>query len=442
MSLNATLKTIAIGVLLCISNEAIAQDHFFININETNGKFTNLSTINNIDDNEVNFGLVSYDKYNHRYILYSYPGNPNDNTHLITIDAPSGKTIYDIQLSSLSRNDYVNYMPYAPQTGKLMGLHTITDKNYNRNTYFSSIDPSTGVIDTINEIKNLLPPSSYTGTINNSNHTFTFIGEEKTTYSIDSFPQYIYTIDINTGNIIARTLIQPAIHSSFLDLEYDPGLNKYYAAMYDYTTNSTSIVNIDPVSGNYTSIYTRNFQNLDYINLFTYDAVNHHYIFLNNKYCFDSANKIFSPEGFLVYNYDSVQINYFDVVNLSFAKKTNLPIISQNTYYALYGCQYDDTLNTFYSLYMGPEIITASPDFSKGIHAYPNPFSGTTYIPLNGSYNKIDVVLFNSTGSIAGKQISYGSMASIDKNGLMSGIYYATLYGDGQKLGTIKLMIQ
>lgn len=91
------------------------------------------------------------------------------------------------------------------------------------------------------------------------------------------------------------------------------------------------------------------------------------------------------------------------------------------------------------------DIETVQAQFST---AYPNPFSGKTRLELTvGNYRSVSVVFTDMTGrqvdsrTLATPEAGKYSM-TWDATGKPRGIYFATLYADGMKAQTIKLIVK
>ena len=91
------------------------------------------------------------------------------------------------------------------------------------------------------------------------------------------------------------------------------------------------------------------------------------------------------------------------------------------------------------------DIETVQAQFST---AYPNPFSGKTRLELTvGNYRSVSVVFTDMTGrqvdsrTLATPEVGKYSM-TWDATGKPRGIYFATLYADGMKAQTIKLIVK
>jgi hypothetical protein len=80
--------------------------------------------------------------------------------------------------------------------------------------------------------------------------------------------------------------------------------------------------------------------------------------------------------------------------------------------------------------------------------AYPNPFTGKTRLELTvGNYSEVKVLFTDMTG----RQVDSRTLATPtagkyfltwDATGKPRGIYFATLYADGMKSQTIKLVVK
>lgn len=78
------------------------------------------------------------------------------------------------------------------------------------------------------------------------------------------------------------------------------------------------------------------------------------------------------------------------------------------------------------------------------IHAYPNPFDEMTTVAVEGkNYQKLELVLTDITGRVLQyQQVQHTNQIQVQRENLLSGIYIYQLKGDGELIGTGKLMLK
>jgi len=439
MPFNSLFKTTLGIILLFISNTLNAQNTYLVSIDNSNCGLKVKGAFNNIAE----YLGSSYDQSGHRYFLYCKTSN-SDYTHLITFDVLSGEIVNDNTFNSLKLYEDITSLCYDDQSGKLYGL--FFDRSANKK-YFISVDPGSGAYNKINELDSFVQyyqSANYYPVINNTNHTYTFI------YSQPIIPLYatnaklssgydssrIFTIDINTGKLLSSPVTQPidTFNKYFKFLAYDPILNKYYSLHTDFKTYN--IVTVDPFTGKYDNIQAT-YNAFNYLN-FAYDLMQHRFIIYGGKeysHAFSDQDLVTIDvnAGTLVFNSSFPTPPYFIGTNY-YVAPGNIGIMD--------GLQFDDSLRSLFALRMGNVVNTDSIVLDAPL-AFPNPFSSITSVFLKKNYADINVVLLNSVGQISTKfSADNTNIITINKNGLAPGEYFALIYGDGVKIGTVKLDIQ
>ena len=114
--------------------------------------------------------------------------------------------------------------------------------------------------------------------------------------------------------------------------------------------------------------------------------------------------------------------------------------------------QMQDTLNwgrqAYY--YIDNVYVSTNPmegiveqDLKERIYVYPNPFTDSTIIELNNSnsFNDSQIIIYNAFGREVRKYLSVGKKIKIERENLLSGIYFLNIKIDNKTL-TQKLIIQ
>lgn len=170
----------------------------------------------------------SFDEKDHLYIVHN--GN-----NLLVINASSGIILYNLANTSVSDILYDNL------TGKLYGINHSAALQYPQ---FDSITLSTGVVHPIANLPALYLPQIYAYAIDEKAGKYIFLGSDPS--SSGCISNYLYTLDINTGAILSRTLYPYAQGTSVISDEnvieysFDNQRGKLYALNWHPPNSSVS----------------------------------------------------------------------------------------------------------------------------------------------------------------------------------------------------------
>ena len=96
---------------------------------------------------------------------------------------------------------------------------------------------------------------------------------------------------------------------------------------------------------------------------------------------------------------------------------------------------------------LSTEDFTANPDRAYLLQNIPNPFDNTTsigyFVPFN--HSRANIVISTVTGQILDNiQLSRFGQGeiSVDKNRMSAAIYFYTLFVDGKKIDTKRMMVE
>ena len=183
-------------------------------------------------------------------------------------------------------------------------------------------------------------------------------------------------------------------------------------------------MSVDSKTGNYSRISL--LPGIKYIvggaSFYTYDAANHHYLFVG-----EDPNR----NSFLY------TINSLNGQILYKASFTMISSFSDN----VICLEYDNNLNKLYAIHW--ESHTIPFPSNESVLVFPNPFKTKTTITFKNPISNIVVSLFSTDGKLISKQ-SFGtaSQITLERNDLPDATYYASICSDNVPIGLIKLVAE
>ncbi|MGH1338205.1 MAG: DUF7619 domain-containing protein [Aureispira sp.] len=126
-----------------------------------------------------------------------------------------------------------------------------------------------------------------------------------------------------------------------------------------------------------------------------------------------------NPLGSIINNEAAI---YFDY---------NLPIFTNTTFHTVG--------ENFMVQFIGTDVL----EESIALKIYPNPFTHSTTLEINGpTHEVLEVVLYDVTGRIVDRVVGQGNQVQINRKQLIKGLYFYELKGDGQRLATGKVVVK
>lgn len=218
---------------------------------------------------------------------------------------------------------------------------------------------------------------------------------------IDSLTSLDYKIRFqNTGNDTAFLVV---IRDT-LSIHLDPSTLQMGASSHPYTWQ---LVN--------SNILKVTFSDINLVDSLTNEPLSHGFF----HYHIEQA--VGNPVGTVINNRAAI---YFDY---------NPPIITNTTFHTV-GKDFIDLRLVTEKLY--------SPNLS--LKVYPNPFQTATTLEVSGQdFEQLQLQIYDISGRLIEQVTAQGShQITLHRNNLSTGVYFYQLHGDGQALGTGKLIVQ
>ncbi|MEJ7610299.1 MAG: T9SS type A sorting domain-containing protein [Ferruginibacter sp.] len=200
--------------------------YYFVTINKISGLFTVINSIPNISG----VGSFTVDEENQRMYLRAVDNNPNFG--IWTIDLSTGNIISHVSTLGVF-NIYYNNV-----THKIYGL--ISRVGLTPGSYIWSIctiNPLNGIISNIADLPNTTAIfAGDHGTLNEIDNLYLFTGVEV------SSTVFLYSVDINSGNVISKSPIPSsgvAENDNLVFFRYDNISRKLYALLWEAHTIKT-----------------------------------------------------------------------------------------------------------------------------------------------------------------------------------------------------------
>lgn len=177
------------GVLYAMIRD---NDKFYLaTLNKTTGNYTLINNIPGID------GVSQFiiDEANQTMIIRAADHNPN--YAIWTISLATGNIIYHVTTKGISN------LQYDKKTGKiyaLIGRPGATPGSFEIMST-CTVDPVTGIVSVIADVPGMTNLVAGHSTFNENAHVFFFTGIEQT------LPVILYSVDVNTGNVISKPAI-------------------------------------------------------------------------------------------------------------------------------------------------------------------------------------------------------------------------------------------
>ena len=198
--------------------------YYLVTVDKTTGTYSVIKDIPGADG----VGSFVIDEANQRLFLRAVDHNPS--FALWTIDLATGNIISHVSTSN------INELMYDNVTHKLYALagRTGPPPGYISTISICSVEPSTGVVTNIADLPGVSGiTSGGFGTYNENDHLFLFAGIEH------SSQVYLYSVDVNTGNIVSKPPIdawnQPN-RDNLVFFRYDNISQKLYALLWEAKT--------------------------------------------------------------------------------------------------------------------------------------------------------------------------------------------------------------
>ncbi|HXS36246.1 MAG TPA: T9SS type A sorting domain-containing protein [Flavipsychrobacter sp.] len=408
---NSLPKIITTTFLSFVFMNANAQDEYFASANNTTGGISNISKLP-----DVWAPLLSsntFDQINERYFFIGI--GSSSYYHLYTIDATDGNILYDEPLTTLNSGDALTNLQYDKATGNIYAIHWKVNLN---EEVFASIDPANGTITDIKALPDLVYVQPCYATINSTNHTYIFRGQ-------DNSDLRLYTINIATGDILFSPIMENINPSdSLMDIKYDAELKQFFGLHWDDLKGNQNIISIDPKTGIYIVVMSLSGVKEITESNTTYDITHHYLIFNGTDHIgssrlytieVDTAKEIFNP--------------LFPV----------LPSTAEN----MLALEYCNGLDNLFGLHWGTATTGISNIVKSKAAAFPNPYQNSTSIQLDKTYSAINVSLYNALGQqVQTENYHNNSVLTLKRNDLPAGVYFANITADNKQLEPLSLIIK
>lgn len=145
----------------------------------------------------------TFDTNDHLYIFRS-------GSTVYSIDPSTGNVVHSVTIAATN----ISYLKYDNTTGKLYGINNPASLP---NPQFISISVITGAIDVIKDLPPLYTNSSGTYTIDEVNGKYIFLAQDAA--STACVRNYLYVVDINTGNLDSKKLYPYAQNTGAITAE-------------------------------------------------------------------------------------------------------------------------------------------------------------------------------------------------------------------------------
>ena len=180
-------------------------------------------------------------------IFYFMAFDTNFIYHFYAIDLKNPGVISNPVFPQSESDGYVYELQTDQYTGQLYAMQRV-NTGYIGNISLISIDPATAS-KTI--IKNIAGPDAIQtsfSALNSQDKIYYFMG-------IDSDNSYLYSIDLNTGNVIHKQLFMQNTSNGYLyELQIDDNTKKLYALQKLGTPPVFSLISLDPLTGQKTTV--------------------------------------------------------------------------------------------------------------------------------------------------------------------------------------------
>jgi hypothetical protein len=384
-------------------------------LNPLSGLVTNIG--NNAYNQTINLTGAALNPYDSTFIFI---GAANINT----IKLNTGVIINSVPLSNSIKSSYFDNFRFNNSDSTMYGLarrntfNPITNEIIGE-VYMAKANTNTGVISQIS-------PSSV-------GYGFALMGSSIDPYQMVYYYSdglHIIGLDIYTGLVYSKVLINNSFGSTFGNFAYNCTDNKIYGLIgknyfktvkdsngtYEVLDSNTQTLGIiNPNSGIVTQISTNTLSKVGYT-LNGGAAIDPY----TNTYYFNIGTKVIGAsifDGSIIsdpkFNFSDGQ--YFDLIrNLQSCYSAN-------------------------SLRKNPTNIESFNKTSKNIQVYPNPFKN--FISINGANNKIEKLeIYSLTGSLVWKQNINGLGNEIELSDLKTGMYFLKIYTLENENTTIKII--
>ena len=200
------------NTIYCLFTDDLTSTVYLASINQFNGA---LSIINSIPGltGIVNFASV-FTENNNRYTFSGI--DVNQIPQMYTLDATTGNILYQHPFANSGiYYDVVYGLEFDPISSQIYGLLGEVPSGLNS---IVSVDPVLGTYAILDSIPGLSGTVNFATVLNYDTGEYSLIGTD------NSQNQFIYTFDINTGNLLYQA---PMPNASFSGLFYRPCSNNY-----------------------------------------------------------------------------------------------------------------------------------------------------------------------------------------------------------------------
>lgn len=358
---------------------------YLAKVNTTNGLIEDISTTSH-SEYIANFSFTVDPILG----IYYYAGIDN----FIGIDMNTGELVHDNLITTSLLPIFQNFI-YNEITQEIIGLER---GGLNSGIYLSKIDPETGIVTPIStsSIANTLNVSGCA--IDLANQWYHLFSEGK-----------ILTIDIATGAVVHEPLVDTSEFAYFNNLIYNPANGNLYALGRNNAPAGLFFVQIDPVTGDVTTISPT------------------------------SLGEVLELEGSALDPFSGVYYfkRPFPTTMVGVDIATGLEVSATPFDFSESNGAY------FGYFYFGGEtasLLGANDFFSKkpSLNIYPNPSENVVHV--NGDLIS-KVTLYTITGQqLAHWEYNDEETISLDISTINTGVYFLNVYNDQQKVTTLKFV--
>lgn len=197
--------------------------YYLATINKMAGTYTLINSIPDIDG----VGQFIIDDANQTLIIRAVDGNPN--FAIWTISLSTGAIIHHVPTKGISD------LQLDRKTNKIYALTHRPGATPASNSISSicTVDPATGTVSIIADLVGLTGIVSGYSTYNENDHVYFFTGIEQAP------PVLLYSVDVNTGNVISKPAIPTsgvAEKDNLVFFRYDNLSNKLYGLLWEAKT--------------------------------------------------------------------------------------------------------------------------------------------------------------------------------------------------------------